>query len=381
MYLDASSTAKYGDVDDIIVNAMKEAMEEYWMNPSSLYASDVKNKINRCRNKISEYIGAKPEEIYFTSGASESNNWVLRGFADESWRHLYDNPYIITTTIEHKSIMEAVKNESLGAIVRYCEVDKYGMVDLDHLEELLKQCDDNPVLVSVCMANNEIGVVQHIKIISHLVHSFNGVLHVDATQALTHIPIDVENLGIDLLSASGHKISTVLKGVGFLYKRNGVDIQPLIYGSQESGLRGGTENTFGIVGLSKALDYHSINYEKIGEMIDKRNYFINLLETRFGCKLNGHYEYRLPNNINVTFPHNITGEALLWTLDLSDMQISTGSACNSHSIEPSHVLKAIGLSDKDAMKTIRISLSEDITYEDISNVVSEIDKAISIISA
>lgn len=181
------------------------------------------------------------------------------------------------------------------------------------------------------------------------------------------------------MSASGHKLSSMLKGVGFLYKKNGINIQPLIYGSQESGLRGGTENVFGIIGLSKAIEYCDVSQEAIEEMCKKRDYFINLLESRFDCELNGDSYYRLPNNINVTFSQNITGESLLYMLDMSGIAISVGSACNSHSIEPSYVLKEIGLSDEDAMKTIRISLSNDITYEDIDYVVDEIDKAIRLI--
>ena len=162
-------------------------------------------------------------------------------------------------------------------------------------------------------------------------------------------------------------------------KKDNINISPLIYGSQEDGIRGGTENTFGIIGLSKAIDCCNVGYERIKKMYLSRNYFINLLVSKFGCKLNGDFDNRLPNNINVTFPQNITGEALLYTLDLSDIKISVGSACNSKSIEPSSVLKEIGLSNEDAMRTIRITLFDGITYEDIDNVIKEIDKAIKII--
>jgi len=378
MYLDVAATAK-NEVDDIIINEMVYAMKEHWMNPSSLYAFDVKKEIDKCRDNIANFIRAKPNEIYFTSGASESNNWAIRGFSDKMWDNLYDNPYVITTRIEHKSIISAVRNESLGAVVRYCDVDEYGLVDLNKLEKLLAECYNEPVLVSVCMANNEIGTVQHIPIISDIVHKHGGVLHVDATQAFGHISIDVEKMGIDMMSCSGHKISPVLRGVGFLYKKNGISINPLIYGAQESGLRGGTENTYGIIGLSKAIDYCNVNMEAIETLIDKRFYFINMLEKRFGCKLNGHPYYRLPNNINVTFPQKITGEALVYTLETSEIYCSVGSACNSKSINPSHVLKEIGLTDSEAIRTVRISLPDDITYDDIDNVINEIDKAIKLI--
>lgn len=379
IYLDVAATAK-NEVDDIIIDTITEAMKEYWMNPSSLYATDVAKEIGRCKANIAKFIGAEANEMYFTSGSSESNNWAIRGFSDKMWENLYDNPYVITTRIEHKSIMNAVRNESLGAIVRYCDVDEYGLVNLNKLESLLSECYDEPVLVSICMANNEIGTVQHIKMISDIVHKYNFFLHVDATQALGHIPINVEELGIDMMSCSGHKISPVLRGIGFLYKKNGINISPLIHGTQENGLRGGTENTYGIIGLSKAIDYCNINPKAIEEMSNKRDYFIHLLRLKFGCKLNGHYEYRLPNNLNVTFPQNITSEALLYTLETSEIYVSAGSACNSKSIKPSHVLKAIGLTDDEAMRTIRITLPNNITYEQIDKVINEIESAIKVIT-
>ncbi len=381
IYLDAASTAKYTNTDDIIVNTITTAMRDSWMNPSSLYAVNVRDKINKCRANIANFIGAKSEEVYFTSGASESNNWAIRGWVD-NWRlDDYKSINIITTPIEHKSILNTVNNSSLGAIVQHCNVDEYGLVDYDNLESLLYFCNENkePTLVSVCMANNEIGTWQNIRKISELVHKYNGILHTDATQALGHIPIDVEYLGIDMMSCSGHKISSALRGIGFLYKRNDIEIQPLIHGAQENGLRGGTENTYGILGLSKALEHCYPNIESMEELSRKRDYFIDYLKYKFGCKLNGHDIDRLPNNINVTFPQNITGESLLYTLDLSGIKVATGSACNSSSIEPSHVLKAIGLSNEDAMRTVRFTLSEDITYREIDKVIDEIDKAIKLI--
>ena len=381
IYLDAAATSGYGDIDDIVIDEITNAMRMCWRNPSSLYATDVKEKIEKCRANIAKFIGAKSEEIYFTSGASESNNMAIRGWVDEESLDSCIMINVITTPIEHKSTLETVCNKNLGACVRYCDVDEYGLVDCNSLKKLLWLHENEPILVSVCMANNEIGTLQNIKKISDLVHKYDGVLHVDATQALGHISINVEELGIDMMSASGHKISPVLKGIGFLYKRNGINIQPLICGTQENGLRGGTENTFGILGLNKSIEYSDMSHEKIEDMCQKRDYFINLLKTKFDCKLNGHSEYRLPNNINVTFPQNITGESLLYTLSMSDIQISTGSACNSHSIESSHVLKAIGLTDEESMRTIRITLPNDITYKDIDYVIDEIGKAIRLIES
>lgn len=381
IYMDAAATASYNEVDDIIINTMVKAMKQYWQNPSSLYASDVKEEIDKCRANISKFIGAKSEEIYFTSGASESNNMAIRGYADYMCVNHEKTVIIITTPIEHKSILKAIENPCLDAFAYYCDVDKYGMVDLNSLEELMNDRKNDSILVSICMANNEIGVIQNIKRISSLVHKYGGILHTDCTQAFGHIPINVKESGIDMMSVSGHKISPVLRGIGFLYKRNDIDIQPLIYGVQENGLRAGTENTYGIIGLGKAIEYCDVSFGTMEELISKRNYFIYQLETKFDCKLNGHNEYRLPNNINVTFPQNITGEALLYTLDLSGIQVSTGSACNSHTNVPSHVLKEIGLTNEEILKTIRFSLTADITYEDIDKVIEEIDKSIKIITS
>lgn len=379
IYLDSAATANRSSIDDIIINTMTEAMRECWQNPSSLYATDVKEKINKCRANIAKFIGAKSDEIYFTSGASESNNWAIRGWADEVWLSTYKTANIIATRIEHKSILEALDKGNLGAVVGYCNVDEFGLVNYESLEQMLMMRKGQPILVSVGLANNEVGVVQDIKRISDLVHKYGGVLHVDATQAVGHIPINVEELGIDMLSASGHKISPVIKGIGFLYKKNDINIQPFIYGAQENQMRGGTENIFGIIGLSKAIEYCDVSQEAIDEMCKKRDYFINLLESKFNCELNGDGYYRLPNNINVTLPEGVSGESILYMLSMSNIFISTSSACNSSSITPSTVLKSIGLSDEEAMRSIRITISNSTTYEDIDYCISELDKAIKVI--
>lgn len=378
VYLDAAATSKYNNADDIVIETIVNAMKTYWKNPSSFYASNVKNEIDTCRSNIAKFICARTDEIYFTSGASESNNMAIRGWVDNA-RNISNFVNVITTPIEHKSILNAVQNMSLGACVEYCDVDKYGLIDCEHLEHLLLKHEYEHILVSIGMANNEIGTIQAVKKISELVHKYDGVLHVDATQVFGKFPIDVTEYGIDMMSASGHKISPVLKGIGYLYIKNSINIQPLIYGEQENGLRGGTENTYGIIGLSKAIEYCDFSYESMKDILDKRNYFINALKTKFNCKLNGHNEYRLLNNINVTFPQNITGESLLYVLDLSGIQISVGSACNSKSINVSHVLKAIGLTNEEAMKTIRITISNDTTYEEIDYTINEINKAIKLI--
>lgn len=386
IYLDAASTAKYTNIDDIIVETMTNAMKDSWTNPSSLYASNVKKKIDECRENIAKFINAKPDEIIFTSGASESNSMAIKGWVEQTD---FDNrekdtldvnlPYIFTTPIEHKSILSVLDSSELLCFRHMCMVDNDGVVILDSLERLLKTYEGDDILVTIHMANNEIGTIQPIKKISELVHKYGGVLHVDATQALSHIPIDVEALGIDMLSASGHKISPVLRGIGFLYKRNGINIKPLIYGAQENGLRGGTENTYGIIGLSKALEYCDVGFEAIGKVRDKSSYFIAMLKSKFGCKVNGSENMRLPNNVNVTFQQNISGENLLYLLDMADIKVSVSSACNSHEIKQSHVLTVIGLSEEEAMRTVRFTLPSDITYDELNTVVDEIGKALKIL--
>lgn len=378
IYLDSAATTKPRKE---VIDAVMPYMTEMWFNPSSMYgkAVEVKSAIEEARCNVAKFISAQPEEIYFTSGASESNNWVIKGWAD---RHLTENivvtPHIITTRLEHKSIINAIHNRGLNAEIHYINNDGNGLIDYSHLKKLLWFYEREPILVSICVANNEIGSLQCIKNISDLVHKYNGVLHVDATQMLPYLSINVEALGIDMLSGSGHKLGA-LKGSGFLYKKNRIKIEPLIYGSQESSLRGGTENVLGIIGLGEAVKH--INFENINQMCDKRDYFIKELEDKFGCKLNGHRACRLPNNINVTFPQNITNEALLYTLDMSDIYISSGSACNSKEVVASYVLKAIGLSDEEAAKTIRITISEDTTYEEIDEFINELDKAIKLIES
>lgn len=378
IYLDNAATTK---VKREVVEAMMPYLTEQYYNPSSLYspATKVKEDIERARKIVGNFIKANGDEIYFTSSGSESNCWAISGFC-HYWNSLKVRPVVITSTIEHKSILECTKN--MIADVYYVDVDENGLIKLDTLLELLNDVSlwGLPLLCSFQLANNEIGTVQDIKEISNIIWQHGGLLHVDAVQAFGQTPIDVDEMGIDMLSVSGHKIGCP-KGIGFLYIRKGTMISPMIYGSQMDGKRGGTENMPYIMGLAKAVELCNVHNDKVREMCNKRDYFIGSLETKFGCKLNGHCFQRLPNNINVTFPQNITGESLLYTLDLNGIQISTGSACNSSSIEPSYVLKAIGLSDEQAMKTIRITISNDITYEDIDYAIDEISKAIKLIES
>ena len=376
IYLDNAATTK---VRQEVVEAMMPYLTEQYYNPSSLYSSatKIKEDVERARKIVGNFIKASGDEIYFTSSGSESNCWAISGFC-HYWNALRVRPVVITSTIEHKSILECVKN--MIADVYYVDVDKNGLIKLDTLSEILNDVSllGLPLLCSFQLANNEIGTLQNIGKISKMLLRCGGVLHVDAVQAFGQIPIDVDEMGIDMLSVSGHKIGCP-KGIGVLYIRKGTTISPMIYGSQMNGKRGGTENVPYIMGMSNAVELCDISEDKIREMYGKSDYLIDCLEHKFGCKLNGHPSQRLPNNINVTFPQNITGEALLYTLDMCNIQIGIGSACNSQSIQPSYVLKEIGLTDEQAMKTIRITISDDITYEQIDEVIDEIDKAIKLI--
>jgi cysteine desulfurase len=367
-YLDTAATTKPLNA---VLDAIKPYVTDKFYNPSALYgkAVEVKKDIEVVRENVAKLINADSNEIYFTSGATESNNWIIRGFDDANY---YNESVIITTPIEHKSIIDAVNNPVLQSDIHFCKVDSEGIVDINSLKALLEQNKEKKILVSVIMANNEIGTVQNIQKISKLVHSYNGILHTDATQALKYISIDVKEMGIDMLSASAQKLGG-LKGTGFLYKRNDINLSPLIYGEQENRNRGGTENVIGIIALGEAIKH--IDYESYYNLIYLRNHFIFELG-KLGCTVNGSVHYRLPNNINVTFLQDVSAENMVYVLDMCGIYVSTGSACSANSTEISHVLEAIGLSKEDAMKTIRITLPDDITMEDIDKVVCNITKQI-----
>lgn len=376
IYLDAAATSKPRLE---VVDAMLPYFLDKWHNPSSLYgeATHVKKDIDDARKKIANYINAKWKEIYFTSGGSEANCWAIQGFVHSCVARGV-KPCVITSIIEHKSTIECVDNLN-GIDVHYVGVDSDGFINIKQLQNLMRNEElcDTEVLVSIQFANNELGTIQRIKEIANEIHRFNGVFHTDAVQAFGQVDIDVEELGIDMMSVSGHKIGAP-KGIGFLYVKNGINIYPIIYGSQMDDMRGGTENVPYIIGMAKAIELIQRDEEYNLRLSILRNGFISKLKA-LGGNVNGSLEERLPNNISFTFLGNITGEALLYTLDMCGIQISTGSACNSKSIEPSYVLKAIGLTDADAMKTIRISLPHNITAEDIDRAVEQIEKALKII--
>lgn len=371
IYLDTAATTM---PCDSILNAITPYIKYHWHNPSSLYQNgvNVRNAIDDVRNRIAELINAEPDEIYFTSGAAESNNWVIRGFDDVCGGC---NTDIIITPIEHSSIMKAVKNRNLLSNIKFFDVDSDGIVDLDTLDNHGKGWT---FLASIIAANNEIGTIQDLKKVSNAVHSNNGIFHTDATQLLPHVRIDVKEMGIDLMSASAQKLGG-LKGTGFLYIKNDVKnkIAPLIYGEQESGCRGGTENVVGIIAMGEAVKH--ISYKDSYRISLIRDCFASKLES-IGCKLVGSKEHRLPNNLSILLPEGVSAEGLLYILDMCGIMVSVGSACNSHSVEPSHVLKAIGMSDNEAARVMRITFSSDLTTEEMDKTVSEIDKAIKLMT-
>ena len=385
LYLDSAATAK---PNKEVLEAVMPYLTDNFYNPSSIYSNGVRVRraIDDARESIAGFINANTDEIFFDSGSSESNCWAIQGYLLAGVMDI-STTSIVTTKIEHKSIMECVDAmERFGNATYYCDVtyldvDKDGFVNMEQLESVFKDREEPnyyDILVSIQMANNEVGTIQNIKAISDIIHKYGGVLHVDATQAFGQIPIDVKAMGIDMLSASAHKLEGGFKGVGLLYKKKNIELQPIIYGSQNDRQRGGTENVAGIVGFAKAVELASEEMEDKLALSVKRDYFINEL-TRNGCKLNGASVHRLPNNINVMLPEGIGSEELLYMLDLDDIQCSVGSACNSHSKKPSYVLKALGLTDEEAARSVRFTISSDITYEAIDYVVEKVVKIMKII--
>lgn len=385
LYLDSAATAK---PNKEVLEAVMPYLTDEFYNPSAIYSDGVrvKHAIDNSRESIARFINADADEIFFDSGSSESNCWAIQGYVFAGMMD-FAKTEIVTTKIEHKSIMECVDAmERLGSNTGYCDVtyldvDKDGFVNMEQLESVFKDREEPnyyDIFVSIQLANNEVGTIQDIKAVSDVIHKYGGILHVDATQAFGQIPIDVKAMGIDMLSASAHKLEGGFKGVGLLYKKKNIELQPIIYGSQNDRQRGGTENVAGIVGFAKAVELASEEMEDKLALSVKRDYFINEL-TRNGCKLNGASVHRLPNNINVMLPEGIGSEELLYMLDLDDIQCSAGSACNSHSKKPSYVLKAIGLTDEQAARSVRFTISSDITYEAIDYVVEKIVKIMKII--
>lgn len=367
IYLDNAATTK---VDHEVLEAMLPYFEEVYGNASSIYrfAGQAKKAVDDAREVVADYLGAKPKEIYFTAGGSESDNWALKATAyakKDKGRH------IITSKIEHHAILHTCEYlEKQGFEVTYLDVDENGVVKLDELKKAIRE---DTILISIMFANNEIGTIEPIKEIGKIAHEKGIIFHTDAVQAYGHVPINVDELGIDILSASGHKINGP-KGVGIMYLRDTVKIGSFIHGgAQERGRRAGTHNTPGIVGFAKATEVAVKKLEKRHEYESAlRDYLIERIENEVPyAKLNGHRTDRLSNNVNFSFRF-IEGESLLIMLDQKGICASSGSACTSGSLDPSHVLLAIGLPHEIAHGSLRLTLSDETTKEEIDYVVEQI---------
>lgn len=371
IYLDNAATTKTAPE---VVEAMLPYFTEFYGNPSSVYQFSQKNKeaITGARETIAKSLGANTEEIYFTAGGSESDNWALKATA-EAYRS--KGNHIITTKIEHHAILHTAEwLEKQGYEVTYLDVDESGTVKL---EELKKAIRPTTILISIMFANNEIGTIQPIREIGEIAKAHGILFHTDAVQAFGQLPIDVNDLHIDMLSSSAHKLNGP-KGIGFLYIRKGVKIRSFIHGgAQERKRRAGTENVPGIIGYAAAVERAMRTMEeRTGRERKLRDYLIDrvLREVPY-TRLNGHRTNRLPNNANFSFQF-VEGESLLIMLDTEGICGSSGSACTSGSLDPSHVLLAIGLPHEIAHGSLRLTLSEETTKEELDVVVEAIRRIV-----
>ena len=382
VYADNAATTP---MSETAFNAMKPWLTENYGNPSSLYRigraakealNDARTVVGKCLNAaepVNEKNDYAPGEIVFTGGGSQADNLAIRGFmhgpSSKGRKH------IITSKIEHHAVLytcEALEKE--GYRVTYLNVDKEGRVDL---EQLKAELSEDTALVSVMAANNEIGTIQPIKEIGRIAKEHNILFHTDAVQAFGQIPINVDECNIDMLSSSGHKINGP-KGIGFLYIRKGVKIRSFVHGgAQERKRRAGTENVPGIVGYGVAAERAARTMaERTAKEIEVRDYMIKKIQEEIPyCKLNGHPTLRLPNNVNFSFQF-IEGESLLIMLDMAGICASSGSACTSGSLDPSHVLLAIGLKHEEAHGSLRLTLSEESTKEEMDIVAEEVKKIV-----
>ena len=372
IYLDNAATTKTAPE---VVEAMLPYFSEFYGNPSSIYeiAGKSKEAITKAREQIAQVIGARPEEIYFTAGGTEADNWALAATYEA---YASKGNHIITTKIEHHAILHTCEylEKQRGARVTYVDVDENGIVKLDDLQ---KAITPETILISVMTANNEIGTIQPVEEIGRIAKEHNILFHTDAVQAFGQIPLNVDECHIDMLSSSGHKINGP-KGIGFLYIRKGVKIRSFIHGgAQERKRRAGTENVPGIVGLGTAVERAVRTMEeRTSKEKEVRDYLIDrVLKEIPYTKLNGHPADRLPNNANFSFRF-IEGESMLLSLDMAGICGSSGSACTSGSLDPSHVLLAIGLPHEIAHGSLRLTLNEEITKEDIDYVVENLKQII-----
>ena len=371
IYLDNAATTKTAPE---VVDAMIPYFSEYYGNASTIYSlgAESKKAMDHARQTIADSLGAKPEEIYFTAGGSESDNWALKATAEA---YASKGKHIITTKIEHHAILHTCEYlEKRGFEITYLNVDRDGLISLDELKAAIRP---DTILISVMFANNEIGTIEPIAEIGEIAKEHGVLFHTDAVQAYAQVPINVDEMHIDMLSASGHKLNGP-KGIGFLYIRKGVKIRSFVHGgAQERSRRAGTENIPGIVGLGAAVERAMrIMDTKTRKEIELRDYLIGRLENEIPhCWLNGHRTKRLPNNINFSFLF-IEGESMLIMLDMKGICASSGSACTSGSLDPSHVLLAIGLKHEEAHGSLRLTLSEESTKEEMDIVAEEVKKIV-----
>ena len=367
IYLDNAATTK---VNKKVLESMMPYFSEIYCNPSAAYSFATKGRIaiEEARNYAAKLIGASDMEIYFTSGGSESDNWAIKAVA-ESFSD--KGKHIITTKIEHHAILHTAEFlETKGVDVTYLNVDEFGKISLEELENAIRP---ETVLISVMFANNEIGTIQPIAEIAEIAKKHGVLFHTDAVQAVGHVPIDVEKLHVDLLSMSGHKLGAP-KGIGAIYIRKGTRISPLIFGgAQEKKLRAGTENIAGIVGLGKAAELAVAEMEETTKKLTAlRDKLIHgILESIPDSRLNGHPTDRLPGNCNISFSY-IEGESLLLLLDALGIAASSGSACTSGSLDPSHVLMAIGLPHEIAHGSLRLTIDRENTEEQVDFILEKL---------
>lgn len=357
VYMDSAATTEV--YPEVVTEMLPYYLDKYG-NPGGHYSigEEAKRKVQESREKIAKTINADPKNIFFTSGGSESDNLAIRGIIDN-----YRQGHIITTTIEHKAVLNVCNYlNNNGFRVSFIEPDERGYINPSDIEDAI---DNGTIIVSVMMVNNEIGTVQPVKEIAKICHKHGVLFHTDAVQAYGHMPIDVKDIGADLMSVSGHKFHAP-KGTGFLYVKKPSLLSPLIFGGgQEGGLRGGTENVPGIVGLATAAEIANKNLvQNMNNITGLRDHMIErIIKEIPKATLNGSLVNRCSNNVNVCI-EGIGGESLLVLLDMKGICASTGSACNSSDGKPSHVLKAIGLSDAQAKGSLRFTLDDNVTIED-----------------
>ena len=366
IYMDNAATTR---ITDSVFEAMLPYLKENYGNPSAIYSLGQRSRaaIENSRIKIAEILGVKASEIYFTSSGSESDNWALKGSLLPNQEN-----HLISSKIEHPAVLNSLKKiESWGGQASLVSVDAEGFVDLKEIENSIK---DSTRLISIMFANNEIGTIEPLAEISKIAREKNILFHTDAVQAIGNIKFKIKNIGVDMLSLSGHKLGAP-KGVGVLYLREGIDLDNFLDGGeQERGRRASTENLASIVGLARAMEDAYNNIEDYSSYTrDLRDYTIEKLLNVDGIILNGPRENRLPGNINITLK-NTKPQTMVQYLDMFDICVSSGSACAAGSINPSHVLRAIGRSEEDSLSMLRLSLNHENTKEECDYVVEKINQ-------